>query len=58
MSVKTEKAVELLKNTDQSVLSVAGKVGFNNTANFNKIFKKYTGTTPKELRKPREKIQK
>ena len=55
---RIEKAVELLKNTDQSVLSVAGKVGFNNTANFNKIFKKYTGTSPKELRKPREKIQK
>ena len=55
---RIEKAVELLKHTDQSVLWVAGKVGFNNTANFNKIFKKYTGTLPKELRKTRDKVEK
>lgn len=48
---RIERAVELLRSEDSNVLVIAGKVGFNNTANFNKIFKKYTGMTPKELRR-------
>lgn len=48
---RIEKSLQLLKNTDENVLSVANCCGFNNTANFNKIFKKITGVTPKEYRK-------
>ena len=42
----------LCNNDGLSVLEVATKVGFNNTANFNKAFKKHTGMTPKEVRNP------
>lgn len=50
---RVEEAVKMLCNNDGlSVLEVATKVGFNNTANFNKAFKKHTGMTPKEVRNP------
>lgn len=48
---RIETAVELLRSCDSTVLEIASQTGFNSTASFNKIFKKYTGTTPKELRK-------
>ncbi len=48
---RIETAVELLRSGDSTVLEIASQTGFNSTASFNKIFKKYTGTTPKELRK-------
>ncbi len=48
---RIDKAIELLRITNKNVLDIAGETGFNNTANFNKIFKKYTGMSPKELRK-------
>ena len=38
------------KSSD-SILDIAFKCGFNNTANFNKMFRKYTGRTPSEYRK-------
>ncbi|MBQ1260925.1 MAG: helix-turn-helix transcriptional regulator [Clostridia bacterium] len=47
---RIENAVKLLKTTSLTVLEGANRTGFNNTANFNKIFKKYTGTTPRTLR--------
>ena len=48
---RIEKALELLKKTDETVLSVAAACGYNNTANFNRIFKKITGLTPGQYRK-------
>ena len=48
---RIEHAVRLLRTTDQNVLDVATACGFNNTANFNKLFKKYAGTVPKNIRK-------
>ncbi len=48
---RVERAIDLLRSDNSTILEVAVKSGFNNTANFNKIFKKYTGTTPKEVRK-------
>ncbi len=52
ISVKrVEKALEMIRTTDLTVLAIATRCGFNNTANFNKIFKKYTGSTPKQFRK-------
>ncbi len=47
---RIDRAIKLLRTTSSTVLEIAGQTGFNNTANFNKIFKKYTGMTPKELR--------
>lgn len=48
---RIEHAVHLLRSTDDSVLSIAISCGFNNTANFNKLFKKYAGTVPKGIRR-------
>lgn len=49
------KVAGLLKNTSDTVLSVAAACGYNNTANFNRIFRKITGLTPKQYRKSRSK---
>jgi YesN/AraC family two-component response regulator len=40
----------LLECHDQSVLSICYNSGFNSKANFNAIFKKFTGMTPQEYR--------
>lgn len=48
---RIDKAIELLKNTNMNILEIATSCGYNNTANFNKIFKSITNTTPKEYRK-------
>ena len=48
---RVERAVELLRATDMTVLSVSEACGFSNLANFNKAFKKRTGLTPQTYRK-------
>ncbi len=50
---RIEKAVYLIRSSDKSVtmLDIAMQCGFNNTANFNKAFKKQKGITPGELRR-------
>ena len=47
---RIDKALSLLANSNENILTVAAKSGFNNSANFNRIFKKITGLTPKEYR--------
>lgn len=47
---RVERAKHLLKTTDASILDIAVQCGFNNSANFNKLFKKYTHTTPTHYR--------
>lgn len=46
-------AIQLLtnKHCNASLLEIATRCGFNNTANFNKAFRKATGATPSEYRK-------
>ena len=49
----SEKRVEASKRlliSDEPIKSIAGKVGFQGQSYFNKIFKKYTGVTPKVYR--------
>lgn len=48
---RIEKAAELLKSTNDNVLDIALNCGYNNTANFNRAFKKVTGRVPKDYRK-------
>jgi AraC-like DNA-binding protein len=48
---RVERAVELLRTTDMTVLAVSEVCGFSNLANFNKAFKKRTGLTPQGYRK-------
>ncbi len=50
-SKRIDMALRMLHESDESILSIALTCGFNNTANFNKTFKKLTGMTPTEHRK-------
>lgn len=48
---RVEEAMRLIDNGADSMLTVALQSGFNNTANFNKTFLRYTGRTPSEYRR-------
>lgn len=43
-------AKRMLKETDASVRTVAGEVGFNSLATFNRVFKELTGSSPGQFR--------
>ena len=47
---RIDLARRLLSDKDKTVLEVAMLCGFNNTANFNRAFRKVTGKTPSEIR--------
>ena len=48
---RVELAAHYLTSTDFSILDIACKCGFNNTANFNHAFKKVTRKSPSDFRK-------
>lgn len=50
-SMRILRAVELLKNTPDTVAHIAFECGFNSTVSFNKMFKKVMGCTPGEMRR-------
>jgi len=50
-NLRMEKACELIKSRDLSIEKVAEMVGYNDYYYFNKVFKKYYGTTPAKYRK-------
>lgn len=47
---RIDLARKLLSESDRNILDIAMQCGFNNTANFNRAFRKVTGKTPKEMR--------
>ena len=47
---RLERAAELLKNTDFSIIEISAVTGFNNVTYFNRLFKKKYGATPTEYR--------
>lgn len=47
---RIKKAKELLKNHELAVSEIGGMIGYNSPPYFSKIFKKWTGVTPKEYR--------
>ncbi len=47
---RIERAVTLLHKTSKTNMTIAEECGFGNLANFNKIFKRITGITPRECR--------
>lgn len=51
LKVRSERAKEMLANTDEKVSDIALSVGFSNQQRFNAIFKKHTGLTPLQYRK-------
>lgn len=50
LELRLGNASRLLIDTTQSVAEVAYNCGFNNISNFNRLFKKKKGCTPKEFR--------
>ncbi len=49
-SVRTDNAVQLLRENDgKSMTEIADLCGFGTIRNFNRIFKEYTGFSPREL---------
>ncbi len=48
--LKIHRAKELLKSTDTAIARVAELSGFQSSSYFTMLFKRYTGTTPKEYR--------
>lgn len=49
--VKMEYAKKTLKETDAKVYEVAGQIGYKDTEYFSRIFKKYFGYNPSEVRR-------
>ncbi len=48
--IRLQKAKELLGSTDESIQNIAVSVGFRNPNYFSRVFKSYTGLTPREWR--------
>lgn len=51
VDVRIGHACKLLLHTDETINQISFKSGFNNLANFNRLFKKYRSCTPVEYRK-------
>ena len=48
--VRIEESKRLLANTDYSVIDIAVASGFGDQSYFSRVFKKYTGLTPRQYR--------
>ncbi|HIQ99233.1 MAG TPA: PocR ligand-binding domain-containing protein [Candidatus Scybalocola faecavium] len=48
--VRIEESKRLLSNSNFSIIDIAIAVGFEDQSYFSKVFKKYTGMTPKQFR--------
>ena len=48
---RINEAKRLLTDSTESVQRISGRVGFENTTYFSKLFKKKTGLTPNQYRK-------
>ena len=48
--VRICKAEKLLSKTDQSVIEISEAVGFSSVSYFNRVFRKYCSSTPREYR--------
>lgn len=46
-----EQAVHFLRHTDKSVKEIAYMLGFQESSNFSRVFKKWTGVTPLDYRR-------
>ncbi len=51
MTTRIEKAIEMLAQTDKTILNIALECGFSSLTAFNKAFKQFTGLTPTDLRR-------
>lgn len=51
IDLRLGKACKLILESDKTISEIGYMSGFNNLANFNRLFKKYRGFTPNEFRK-------
>jgi len=51
VDIRIGHACKLLLHTDETINQISFKSGFNNLANFNRLFKKYRSSTPVEYRR-------
>ena len=54
--VRYRLALEYLQGTDLSASEIAALLGFNNSANFRRSFKRWSGTTPLKIRQVRQRV--
>jgi AraC-like DNA-binding protein len=52
--IRVSNACKLLIETDMGISEIAYECGYKTASNFNQLFKKLTGTTPKEYRRKAE----
>lgn len=50
-TIRIEKALELIKNSDMTITNIATHCGFNSVRHFNRVFKSLTGITPTQIKK-------
>ncbi|SDI90151.1 response regulator transcription factor [Natribacillus halophilus] len=51
LSIRLQKAREMLRYSDESIQNIAWAIGFNNANYFSRVFKMYTGQTPRVYRR-------
>ncbi|MBK9015720.1 MAG: helix-turn-helix domain-containing protein [Saprospiraceae bacterium] len=51
IDVRLGNVCKLLLNTDENISQISYRSGFNNSANFNRLFRKYRSCTPAEYRR-------
>ena len=49
--IRQQKAKEYLTETDLSIMQISNLLSYNDSSNFARAFKKWTGSSPKEFRK-------
>lgn len=49
-NIRMNTAIEMLKDTEDSIASISQAVGYQSQAAFNNMFKKWTGITPRSFR--------
>lgn len=50
LNKRVDKAIELMPNESKSLTEIAGEVGFSDSANFSRTFKKTVGISPRSYR--------
>ena len=51
LRIRTQRAMELLRNSDLTITEIALEVGFNDSNYFSRQFRKITGESPRDFRK-------
>ena len=50
LNEKTEEAKRLLRYTDKTAAVIGSYLGFSSQGHFSRVFRKYTGLSPREYR--------